>query len=211
MKISITFLLFLSVLTFGCSQNTSVPKSKNVHIGGPCEGCEAASDYGNRTLNWTDTLPDFHEDGPKIEISGTVFQNDGKTPAKDVILYVYHTDQKGIYPPKEGDTGWARRHGYIRTWLKTNELGQYKFYTLRPASYPNTSIVAHIHIFIKEPGKNEYYIDDFLFDDDPFLTKSERNRQGNWGGSGILKGEKRGDLTVYKRDIILGLNVPDYY
>ena len=49
----------------------------------------------------------------------------------------------------------GRRHGYIRGWMKTNEKGQYRFYTLKPASYPNSTAVKHIHPTIKEPGKNE--------------------------------------------------------
>ncbi len=66
------------------------------------------------------------------------FAGDGKTPAAGIVMYVYHTDQKGIYPKKGGETGWAGRHGYIRGWIKTNAQGQYKFYTLVPASYPNS-------------------------------------------------------------------------
>lgn len=210
MKLPITFCLFLFTLTVSCGQNKSENATEDRKVGGPCEGCEATTEYGNQTLSWEASMPDFSEEGPKIEVSGTVFQNDGKTPAQDIILYIYHTDQEGIYPPKEGDTGWARRHGYIRTWLKTNEKGQYKFRTLRPASYPNTSIIAHIHIFVKEPGKTAYYIDDFLFEDDPFLTKAERAKLTKRGGNGIMQGTQNGDLTIYNRDIILGLNVPGY-
>ena len=210
MKSLIITLVLITSLSIGCTQTNSNQITQDIKVGGPCEGCEATVEYGDQELNWEATLPDFNDEGQKIDVSGTVYELDGKTPAKDVILYVYHTDQKGIYPSKNGDTGWAKRHGYLRTWLKTNELGQYKFLTLRPASYPNTAIVSHIHIFIKEPGKTPYYIDDFLFDDDPFLTQSERNRQRNRGGNGILKGENQGEIIHYKRDIILGLNVENY-
>jgi protocatechuate 3,4-dioxygenase beta subunit len=144
-----------------------------------------------------------------IVVSGTVYQNDGKTPAKDIILYVYHTDQEGHYPTQGGETGWGRRHGYLRTWLKTNALGQYKFYTLRPASYPNSRIPAHIHATIKEPGKSPYWIDDYVFDDDPFLTPEERRSlRGRGGDHGVLKNGGTSDgITSYSRDIVLGLNV----
>jgi len=40
-------------------------------------------------------MEDF--EGQKIKIQGTVYHHDGKTPASDVILYVYHTDQSGQY------------------------------------------------------------------------------------------------------------------
>jgi protocatechuate 3,4-dioxygenase beta subunit len=170
-------------------------------------------EYGERQLTWIDTLEDFYRAGPKIEISGTIFQADGKTPAGNVILYVYHTDQTGVYPTRGDERGWGRRHGYLRTWLKTNDKGQYKFYTLRPGSYPQGRNPAHIHSIIKEPDKQPYWIDDFLFDDDPFLTKQERSRiQGRGGKTGVLSnGVSSGGVMKYTRDITLGLNVQGYY
>ena len=107
-------------------------------------------------------------------ISGIIHHADGKTPSKDVVLYIYHTDQDGNYSNKKNEKGWAGRHGYIRGWMKTNEKGQYKFYTLMPASYPNSNAVKHIHPTIKEPGTNEYYIDEYIFDNYPFLTPERR-------------------------------------
>jgi len=201
MKIQILTILFL------ISNGTKAQK-----VGGGCEGCEAIFEYGSKKLLWIDTLPDFKEPGPKLEISGTIFQVDGKTPAKNVILYIYHTDQKGVYPQKGNETGWAKRHGYLRGWIKTNADGKYKFYTLRPASYPNTRAPQHIHPVIKEPTKNEYYIDEYLFMDDPFLDGKEKAIQQKRGGSGVitLKKEKSG-VWIGKRDIILGLNIPNYH
>ncbi len=180
-------------------------------VGGFCEGCEAVFEYGSKKLTNSDTLPDFKESGPKLEISGTIYQADGKTTAKNVILYIYHTDQKGIYPQKGNETGWAKRHGYLRGWIKTNADGKYKFYTLRPASYPNSRAPQHIHPVIKEPNKNEYYIDEYLFTDDPFLDENEKANQQKRGGSGIITLTKKQDGTwVGKRDIVLGLNIPNY-
>jgi protocatechuate 3,4-dioxygenase beta subunit len=180
-------------------------------VGGGCEGCEAVFEYGSKKLTSIDTLPDFNQAGPKLEISGTIYQADGKTPARDVILYIYHTDQKGVYPQKGNETGWAKRHGYLRGWIKTNADGKYKFYTLRPASYPNTRAPQHIHPVIKEPNKNEYYIDEYLFTDDPFLDEKEKASQEKRGGPGVitLKKDKNG-MWIGRRDIILGLNIPNY-
>lgn len=200
MKIQIFAILFF------CSVGAKAQK-----VGGSCEGCEAVFEYGSKKLTSIDTLPDFKESGPKLEISGTIYLVDGKTPARNVILYIYHTDQKGVYPQKGNETGWAKRHGYLRGWVKTNADGKYTFYTLRPASYPNSRTPQHIHPIIKEPNRNEYYIDEYLFTDDPFLDEIEKASQQKRGGSGIITLTKKQDGTwVGKRDIILGLNIPNY-
>ncbi len=180
-------------------------------VGGRCEGCEAIDEYGDKKLTRTDTLPDFNIPGPKMVIFGTVFKKDGKTPAPGVILYIYHTDQSGVYAKKGDETGWAKRHGYIRGWIKTNQIGEYRFYTNRPGAYPNRSAPEHIHITVKEPEINEYWIDSFNFDDDPLLTPSARNKKQKRGGSGIieLRSNAQG-LLECKRDIILGFNIPNY-
>lgn len=211
-QLSLVFLLFLSLA--GCSQSPA-PAVKNTtakQVGGRCEGCEAIyeSKRSFESLNETDTLPIFNEAGPKLIISGAVYKNDGKTPAPGVVIYVYHTDQSGKYRVIGNETGWGKRHGSIRGWMKTNALGQYKFFTIRPASYSQTGPPAHIHTIVKEPDKNEYWIDDFHFEDDPFLTSEMRKNQQGRGGDGIVKLRKAGDIFYGERDIILGKNVTDY-
>jgi protocatechuate 3,4-dioxygenase beta subunit len=213
MRQIIISLLFCFSLA-SCAQNSAPVKKEQTknQVGGPCEGCEAI--YENTTpfqlLNETDTLAIFKEQGPKLVLSGVVYKGDGRTPAPDVILYVYHTDQTGKYRVTGAETGWSRRHGSIRGWMKTNAKGEYKFFTVRPASYAQTGPPAHIHITLKEPDKNEYYIDDFHFDDDPFLTPEMRSRQRNRGGDGILKLEERGGIFYGRRNIYLGKNVSGY-
>jgi protocatechuate 3,4-dioxygenase beta subunit len=219
MQRSLIFVLTAVLLGFtGCSQNNSKKTAtkpvnqKEIKVGGRCERCEAIyeSYVSFDKLFYIDTLPDFNEPGPKIEISGTIYRQDGKTPASGVILYVYHTDQSGLYSKKGDETGWGKRHGYIRGWMKTNEQGQYKFYTLIPASYPNSTNPKHIHPIIKEPGKTEYWIDEFVFDDDPLLSVKERNKTNPVGGDGVLKPSLKNGMLRASRNIILGLNVADY-
>lgn len=199
-------LLIISILS--CRPQNG--NKREVLVGGHCEGCEAIYEYGDMQLSSTDTLPDFTETEPKLKITGIVYQNDGKTPAQNVILYVYQTNRKGIYPKRGNEKGWARRHGYIRGWIKTGEDGKYTFYTFRPASYPDRSEPEHIHLTVKEPDKNEYYVDSFVFDDDPLLTKSNRAKLDNRAGSGIIRPTLQRGILLAERDITLGLNIPDY-
>ena len=210
MKYFFPLLAFLATDLPGCAQE-SPQRTGTQNVGGACEGCAAVHEslIPFARLNETDTLPDFEDPGPKMEVSGVIYQNDGKTPAKDVVLYIYHTNQQGIYPQKEDAKGWARRHGFIRGWVKTNEKGEYRFYTLRPAAYPGGNNPEHIHAIIKEPDKNEYYIDEFHFADDSILKKSQAKFEDR-GGSGVVQPTYQADRQLVHRDIILGLHIPGY-
>jgi protocatechuate 3,4-dioxygenase, beta subunit len=210
-QLVVPFMLLL-LANISCGQANNRPNSTGKLVGDGCEGCEAIYEcpVPFDKLSWIDTLPDFNEAGPKMVISGTIYRSDGKTPAKDVVLYIYHTDQQGNYSQKGNEKGWGKRHGYIRGWMKTNEKGQYKFYTLRPASYPNSDAPQHIHPTVKETDKSEYWIDEFVFDDDPNLKGADRNRPQPRGGNGVIKLRQENGLLVGERDIVLGKNVPGY-
>lgn len=184
-------------------------RSKQRPVGGPCEGCEAIHEYGNKMLTSIDTLPLFTATNHKLMITGTVFQKDG-SPANDVIIYIYQTNRNGIYETRGDEKGWASRHGFIRGWVKTGKDGKYTFYTFRPAAYPDSREPEHIHITVKEPDKNEYYLDEYVFDDDPLLTLDERKSLSNRGGSGIVKPVFKDGIMTANRDLFLGLNIPDY-
>lgn len=209
------FLLAVVIVlsTAGCSQNSSktAATKKYSNVGGSCEGCEAIHESTTpfdslKNMAW---LPDWNDNGRKLAVNGVVYKPNGE-PAADVIIYIYHTDQTGVYPTKGNEKGWGKRHGYLRGWMKTNEKGEYKFFTLRPAAYPGRRDPEHIHITIQEPDKNEYWIDEYLFDDDPLLTQEQRKHCENRGGSGILKVKDVGNMLKAERNIYLGKNIPDY-
>ncbi|MEB2773943.1 intradiol ring-cleavage dioxygenase [Algoriphagus sp. D3-2-R+10] len=202
-------LLFSLMLlcSFSCNAQT-IPSDKVV--GGPCEGCEAIFEFGDKKLNAVDTLPLFSENEPKLIITGRVFQRDGKTPTSDVIIYIYHTNREGIYQTQGNEKGWAKRHGFIRGWVKTDDEGNYTFYTFRPGAYSSRDEPEHIHITIKEPGKTAYYLDDFVFEDDPLLTKERKENLNNRGGSGVMIPMLENGILTIHRDLILGLNIPEY-
>lgn len=179
-------------------------------VGGSCECCEAIYQGLPKNLSWETRIIDKAEEGELMEITGIIYQKDGKTPAPNVILYVYHTDAKGKYSRGTGEE-CAKRNGKLRGWMKTDNMGRYKFVSIRPASYPNDNIPAHIHPVIKEPGKNEYYIDEYRFEGDKFLRKEDIARDENRGGSGVIKLTKNDKgIWIGKRDIILGKNIPNY-
>jgi len=168
-------------------------------------------------LSAIDTSPVWKDNGQQIVLTGTVYQIDGKTPAPDVILYYYQTDINGRYTTKEDEernmpkNGLGQTHGYIRGWLKTDAQGNYAIYTMKPGTYPSRDEPAHIHMTIKEKDiRTPYYIDDFVFDDDPLLTTVRRKRMDNRGGSGVIRFVEKEGNWIGERNIILGLNIPNY-
>ncbi len=209
--------IFGCILLNGCNgQKKTTPtainqSAPNKLVGGGCDGCELMFEGMPENILPVDTSAGWAEKGQPLLITGKVLKLDGKTPASNTILYYWQTDNNGYYSPKVGMDEKAKRHGHIRGWIKTDEKGNYSLYTIRPAPYPKEQIPAHIHIAIKEPTiKNEYYIDELVFDDDRLLTGLKRKALENRGGSGILRLLISGGLQIAAHNIILGLNIPNY-
>lgn len=208
------------VLASSCGQSqTSSPASgtarpatsRTALVGEGCDGCELIYIDMPSRINAVDSSPAWHEPGKKMLLQGTVYRKDGKTPAPGIIVYYHHTDNNGLYSPAPGQNERSRRHGHIRGWVKTDRNGHYGIYTTQPAPYPGRTLPAHIHLTIKEPQINEYYIDDVNFDDDPILTQDMRRHREDRGGLGIVKVSRdTNGLLVCTRDIILGKNIPNY-
>ena len=211
MKKSIQTILIVILLTIASACNSQDKSYSKPILIGTCEGCEAIFEYQSAKLKSIDTLADYKDDGQKMRISGTVYKPKGKEPAPNVILYVYHTNQKGIYENKFNKTNWEKRHGYITGWIKTNDKGEYSFFTLKPGTYPSRTEPAHIHLTVLEPNGKYYWLDSYFFDDDPLLKDKKTTSQSARGGNnGILHLNKEGDLLVGFRDIELGKNIPGY-
>lgn len=208
-------ILLTSTLT-NCKGQTKTEKNKietgqKKLVGGGCDGCELMYIGMPKNMMSIDTSAGWTEKGQKLLITGTVYQLGGKIPAPNVIIYYWQTDNNGYYSPKEGMEEQAKRHGHIRGWVKSDINGKYSIYTIRPAPYPNDVMPAHIHTSIKEPNiDDEYYIDEFVFDDDILLTGEKRKALENRGGSGILRVLIDKERQIAEHNIILGLNIPNY-
>lgn len=211
------FVLLLNLIT-GCSgqertniQQPALSENKKL-VGGGCDGCELMYVGIPVNIDSKDTSSGWNEKSQQLILTGTVFQLDGRTPAPNVIIYYWHTDKNGLYSLNNNTPEKAKKHGHLRGWVKTDNNGKYSIYTIRPAPYPNEDLPAHIHISIKEPNiKNEYYIDDFVFDDDKLLIPAVKKKPlENRGGSGILRVLISNDVQIAEHNIILGLNIPDY-
>lgn len=146
------------------------------------------------------------EPGERLNIYGKIFKTDGITPAKDVIVYVYHTNAKGVYPKSGTETGNGKYHGYLRGWMKTNSDGKYVFHTIKPAPYYcHGGEPAHIHYTIKPPNEKEYWLTATWFDGDKRITDNYKKSVKRSGGfSNIIKLKKdQNGVLVGERNIII--------
>ncbi len=170
-----------------------------------CEGCEAINDRSHDSLTWQTTIAGLGEPGERLVLSGRVFKPDGRTPAPNVIVYAYQTNAAGIYPPaNDAPSAYGRRHGMLRGWTRTNAHGEYRFNTIRPGTYPSRIDPAHIHMILKEPNRQEYWIDDVVFTDDPLVDARYRQRLQTRGGNGVVTPMRDANGTWQaRRDITL--------
>lgn len=206
--------LLLSIVFSLCACSGRQIKTNNpppkVIVGGGCDGCELMYLGMPLQITSTDTSAGWNEAGTRLVINGTVVKRDGQTPAPDVVIYYWQTDNTGLYAPAPAQDERTKRHGHIRSWVKTDNNGRFKICTIRPAPYPRETMPAHIHLSIKEPAYNEYYVDELVFDNDGFLTPYKRSQLGNRGGSGILTTVVRDGIQWADYKMTLGLNIPGY-
>jgi len=148
-------------------------------------------------VSWRTIISPKTEPGSKLIISGTVYLPDGKTPAKDVIVYVYHTNNNGVYPKRGNERGNGKYHGYLRGWMKTDSNGRYEFETIRPAPYnTHDGEPAHIHYNIEAPDYTEYWLTGLWFSDDIRVDGYKDKIERNGGFSNITTLSKDGDNVL---------------
>ena len=113
-----------------------------------------------------------NERGTKIIIKGRILDVH-KQPIPNARLFIFHADDSGYYAPLDSvqnkmNEGDPRIFGY----LTADELGNYAFQTIRPASYPRQyngrTIPQHIHISIVAIGYKTRTMQ-MAFDNDPAL------------------------------------------
>ena len=164
------------------------------------EGAFAADE--NKSLSWKTALVADSEPGDPLVISGTIFGPDGKTPTESALLWVYQTDATGRYSYSvDGDHRYTRIHGQ----MKTGGDGHYEFRTIKPMPYPGHTVPAHIHASLSAPGFHEYWIDNYLFEGDPFITDDIRKQSRGEGTFASILKVTRGSDGVLRatRDIQL--------
>lgn len=169
-----------------------------------CDGCEAVSERDPSNLDWRADIASPDELGERLRLDGVVYRRDGVTPAQGVVIYAHHTNTEGLYAGGGNETLWSRRHGALRAWVKTGADGRYQFRTIKPGVYPRRGGPAHIHLFLAEPKRRPYWIDDVVFSGEFGVDAAYRRSRENRGGSGIvsLRRAPAGEWLA-RRDVIL--------
>lgn len=158
-------------------------------------------DRAEDQLSNTDTIPDYRSKVNKLKLTGTVYQSDGVTPAKDVIIFIEQPDENGDFDlRRSGD----ERYVFHRSWVKTDADGKYTFYTFVPGNDRRYNQMSQIFPIIKEKSKEEVQLASLLFDNDPLLTKRCRKRLTKKGGENrILTTTSKDGLLIAEKDIVL--------
>jgi protocatechuate 3,4-dioxygenase beta subunit len=198
-NVSLLFCLIF-VLSFNTTISAQESANSSMEIPLNYKNRNALYDYYEKQLNNVDTVPDYTSKLNKIKISGTIYQSDGKTPAKDVILFIHQPNEDGDYILKRDAN--RKRYVYHRAWIKTDTDGKYTFYTFIPGKYDRSKELKQIHRTIKEPGKEAYELVSFFFDDDPLLPELTLACRARAVGS-MLRLQKQDSMYVATRDIKL--------
>ena len=158
-------------------------------------------DRAEDLLSNTDTIPDYRSKTNKLKLTGVIYESDGVTPAKDVIVFIEQPDENGDFDlRRSGDD----RYVFHRSWVKTDEDGRYTFYTFVPGNDRRYNQMQQIFPIIKEDSKPEVQLESLLFDNDPLLTKRCRKQLNKKGHTGrILTTEKKDGIWIANKDIVL--------
>jgi protocatechuate 3,4-dioxygenase beta subunit len=117
----------------------------------------------------TGRMTPANEPGQPITVSGVVVGPDN-APIAGASIYVYQTDREGYYGVKPQSDN---RNPRLKLFLRTDARGAYSFETIKPGSYPNGGVPAHIHFEVTAAGRAPNVFE-IVFTGDPFITASMR-------------------------------------
>lgn len=154
-------------------------------------------------LSWQTVLTPKDEPGEPLLVSGRIFGPDGKTPAAGLTLYVYHTDNRGLYSEEDGDG--REPNPRLKGWMRTDAEGRYEFRTIKPMPYPGSTNRRHVHAKVYGAGRAEQWVDTFMFADDPLVPPGVHAQFAGFGKfTPLMVSQRGGDgLTRCARDIRL--------
>lgn len=138
--------------------------------------------------------------GSILDLSGTILQDDGKTPAIKCLVEIWQNQQNGFYDNISDAFVY-------RASQNTDKNGRYHFITTLPVPEPvpereNIFRPAHIHLRIASEGQQDL-ITQIYFHGDPYLT-SDPSTKSKLAVNRILEVKKVDDSkNAVQFDIVL--------
>ena len=163
-------------------------------------------DYNEVELSSSAVMPGSEGKPNPITIQGKVFESDGVTPADGVIIYMYQHDENGDFQFEDENDDKRLLH---RTWIKTDEEGNYSFKTfvpgeaIVPLNYPRHYGPKQYYLVAKSGDSEEYMLPAFMFEDDELIGKSCKRRLKRKGLDILLSPESKDGVVIAEKNIIL--------
>src|SRR5262245_21465001 len=109
------------------------------------------------------------EPGQRLQVNGVVVGADGAS-VTGASLYIYQTDHEGYYSVKPASDN---RNPRLKLFLRSDAKGGWSFETIKPGSYPNGRVPAHIHFEVSAAGHAPRLFE-IVFEGDPYITEDMR-------------------------------------
>lgn len=150
----------------------------------------------------------INDEKQNLIITGKVLSVETKKPYSGIYIYAYHTDENGLYSKNGSEVGVQKIHGQYHGWCVTDEEGNYEIHTIKPGAYPSRNTPAHIHAWVKIDDDLIFYINDFVFADDPLVSSSYLSNMENKNNpkeldNGVVELSLSGGKYIGRRDILL--------
>lgn len=140
--------------------------------------------------------------GEPMNLTGTVFQKDGKTPLSNVLIEAWQCDENEVYDNSSDDY-------QFRGAVKTDSAGKYAFKTIVPVPYKDGGDwrPAHIHMRISSQDHQDL-ITQIYFKGDPHIA-GDGSAGAPLSVNRILEiGKNVSNEKEVKFDVVMGQSFP---
>ncbi len=196
------FIRHTGAVAFGIGVFGSISWTKNSYIGDTPTTTDILGPFYRPGAPLRVNLNPKDFNGEVLDLSGTIFEEDGRTPMQDCLIEVWQCQANGLYDNLSDEYAY-------RGSQKISTGGKYHFVTTKPVAYPVEEgspyfRPAHIHMRISAIGLQDlitqiYFTGDPYLDSDP-STKSELsvNRILPIDRTGINRSSIRFDIVLRK-------------
>jgi len=124
------------------------------------------------------------EPGIPFVVKGQLFKPNGRVPANNVLVHMYHRDHAGFdFGPNDSSlTTWR-----LQGWVRTDADGKFEFHTIRPAPDHIGREGGHIHFTIVSSDFGKQWAPKIHLLDDGGFTANEKRASETAGQFAWLK------------------------